>query len=394
MGAAFDSDVDVTVEIGFGSGPLAASPSWTDVSTFVKSATWTRGRTSVQSDFAAGAGTVWFDNSAGEFYPWNTSGSYTPNVKRGVPIRIIATYDAQNYPLFYGYVAAWPTPYPTGDEELAAAEIVESFAQLVGKDVTDSYDVETTDERVAALLDDAGWPAGLRDIGSGVTDVAALETEAENILDLLRACVEVEQGQLFQAGDGDLTFLNRVAASSASSDATFGPDGSELTYTDITVIYDDDLLINEALVTDATLIEVQVTDSTSVSENGPSTYEALNEQIGTPPVALNVAEWIVGKYKDVEPRIVGLTVDPAGDPSNLWPEVLGRELRDVITVEASYPGSGAQLVQDVAVETLTHSFTAGGVWTVTYGLHPLSDLEQEDFWILGTSELGTETNLA
>jgi hypothetical protein len=394
MPAAFDGDVDVTVEVGFGSGPLADAPTWVDISTKVKAGRWRRGRSSVQNDFPAGAGTLFLDNSEGDFYPWNTSSPHSPNVTVGVPVRIQATHDSNSYPRLYGYVIRWPNRFPTDTEELAEMEMVETFAHLEGKKITTSYPEQSTNERVAALLDDVGWPATRRQLDSGVASVAALSVEAEGVLDLLRAAVEVEQGQLFQAANGDIVFLNRVAASGSASQSTFGPDGVELTYTDVTTVEDDDFLFNEALLTASTLDEVHVIDATSVDAHGPSTYEMLNEQIPSIPVALNVGEWIVGKYKDVVPRITGLTIDPAGDPDNLWPEVLGRELRDVVTVEASYPGSATQLVQAVAVESIANSFEAGGVWVVDYGCHPLSELETQDYWILGTSELEVSTRLA
>lgn len=392
--AAFDSDVDVTVELAFGDGPLAVSPTWQDVSSKVRGGGWQRGRSSVQGDFPAGSGHLLLDNSDGDFYPWNTSSPYSPDVTMGVPVRIRATHNTVTYSLFYGFIPRWPNQFPTNTEELARVEMVETFARLQGKAVTGSYNAQSTDERVAALLDDVSWPAGLRDLGTAVADVADLVVEAEGVLNLLRAAVEVEQGQLFQSASGDITFLNRIAASSPTPAATFGPDGSELVYVDVTTAHDDDFLFNEALITAADLDEVQVIDTTSVAAHGPSTYEMLNEQLVGGPSARNVAEWIVGKYKDVAPRITGLVFDPAGDPDNLWPEALGRELRDIITVEASFPGSATQLVQDVAIESVAHSFQAGGVWTVSYGCHPLSDLESQAFWILDVSQLGTETALA
>src|SRR5690606_4915951 len=148
----------------------------------------------------------------------------------------------------YGYVASWPTQYPTNSEELAAAQIVETVARLNEKKVTGSYTLEDSDDRVGNLLDDAGWPAGRRDLEAGVAQCAAASVEQASVLELLRQATEAEQGQLFQAANGDLKYLNRVAASSVSSLYTFGPDTGELTYEDVTVTHDDDLLFNEALI--------------------------------------------------------------------------------------------------------------------------------------------------
>lgn len=393
MSAAFDSDVSVTVEAGFGSGPFATSISWTDISSYVRSAWWSRGRPSVQQDFPAGTGELVLDNSDGRFHPWNTGSAYSPDVTVGVPIRIRATYSATTYGQFFGYVRSWDGPSPN-KEELVTVPLTERWSRLVGKKVSASFSAASTDTRVGDILDEAGWPSADRSLESGVAAVAAIDVQAQSVLQLLRDTAEAEQGQIFQDADGNAVFKNRVAASSASSAATFGPGASELTYTDVSTVTDDDLLFNEALITGADGSEQSATDATSIAAQGPNTYDSTNDSIVGAPAALNVAEWIVGKYAGTQTRILPITIDPAGDPTNLWPEVLARELRDVITVKVTYDHASVTLSQAVSVEQIKHSFQSGGVWTVTYGCAPLSDLEQTDFWVLGTSALGSGTVLA
>ena len=91
-------------------------------------------------------------------------------------------------------------------------------------------------------------------------------------------------------------------------------------------------------------------------------------------------------------RVTGFTVKPLKDPTNLWPEVLDRELQDVVTVKYD-DLVGDPLDQSVAVENITHNITADN-WIVTYRSQPLSTFETQDYWIIGTSELDTETRLA
>ena len=86
MTLAFDANMDLTVEFGFGDGPLEATIAWTDVTAYVRAGSWDRGRGSLDSDFPAGSGELVLDNTTGRFYPWNTSGPYTPNVVPGVPV--------------------------------------------------------------------------------------------------------------------------------------------------------------------------------------------------------------------------------------------------------------------------------------------------------------------
>jgi hypothetical protein len=107
----------------------------------------------------------------------------------------------------------------------------------------------------------------------------------------------------------------------------------------------------------------------------------------------NLAEWNVLKYKDVKTRIRGLTLFPQFDEDNAYPQVLGRELRDAVVVKFQPPGGGDALEQEVTVESISHDVTAL-TWVTTWELYPLADVETNDFWILGTSLLGTDTRLA
>ena len=106
-----------------------------------------------------------------------------------------------------------------------------------------------------------------------------------------------------------------------------------------------------------------------------------------------MAEWITGNYADPQTRAPQVKIAPQKDPTNLWPEVLGRELGDVIRIKHT-PPAGDQINILVTVEGIQHEL-AGGLWLTTYRLSPLSALAATDFWVLGTSDdLDTNTILA
>lgn len=379
MPAAFDSNVDVTVEFAPGFGPLDASPMWVDISQYVRGANWNRGRNSVVGDFPAGAGNLRLDNTDGRFYPWNTSSPYSPNLTVGVPIRIRATHNTVTYDLVRGYVRSWTSPSPNS-EEIQTVPFVETYSRLADNRIQTSMVAASTNDRVDDILDAAGWPAGWRNLDTGVASVAAIEPDASAVF-LLRDTTTAEQGDIFQDASGDVRFVARGATGTTPA-AVFGPSGSDLTYVNVRVPYDDDFLFNRAFVTGATGDQQSAEDATSITDHGPVTFQPIDsDAIVGEPEALNIAEWIVAKHKVVEPRISGFSIDPAGDPANLWPVVLSLDLRDIVTVKVDYEGSPDVLTQDVAIEHIAHSFTAGGVWTVTYSCHPLSDFEQGSFII-------------
>ncbi len=73
-------------------------------------------------------------------------------------------------------------------------------------------------------------------------------------------------------------------------------------------------------------------------------------------------------------------------------DVLDRELRDVVNVTYE-PMAGDTVDQDAAVESIRHDMVPGD-WTAHLTVAPLTSFESADYWILGTSELGSTTRLA
>ena len=386
------TNVTLAVDIGFGSGPLATSPSFTDIIADMKEMSINRGRLTIRSDFDAGTITLTLDNMNGNYDPNNTGSPHSPDITIGTPIRITATHNAIPYVIFRGHLSRVTLLYPETTYALAVWEGTDNLALINLAQLTaEVYSEEAADTRIGNVLDDVSWPAGDRNLDSGVADVAA-ETFSGSAWSLLTAAVEAEQGHFFIAGDGDATFLNRVDLSGLSSQATYGPGGGELRFQTIDPLFDDDLLTNQAEVTGATGTAQTASDATSVTDHGPHGTEITSASILHANAALNVAEWIVGRNKDVSTRIVRFSVDPQRDPANQWPEILGRELLELVTVRLDPPGADS-LDQLVAVEHINHEVTASD-WITTFGCHPLAEFDTQTYWILDTSLLDTGTRLA
>lgn len=101
------------VEIAFNDGPYAVSPTWTDVTEWVREMSIDRGR-SGDWDTCDGTAIVVLNNRTRRFDPFNTSSPYwdnTTNTTKLIPrrqIRIRATYNATTYDVFRGYISGWP----------------------------------------------------------------------------------------------------------------------------------------------------------------------------------------------------------------------------------------------------------------------------------------------
>lgn len=388
------SGLTVTVEAAFGHGVLDGSPTWTDISSYFRSFTTQRGRSSIVGRFDPGTASILLDNRDGRFDPGNTAGAYWPDVVIGVPIRIQAEWDSTTYDVFRGTVEAWPLKYPRGNfDATVEVPLIDGFKQLASYDLNgQSFSQEATDSRIDNVLDLIGWPAGLRDLDTGVGSVQAVTFDGEtSALSHLLDVAEAEVGSLFMGPDGQVEFRNRIASSGGSSSvATF--DGSD--YSEIEVEYNDDYYWNVVNITrEGGQLQTAVNQTSLDDDNAEVTLSRTGTPNADDAQALNVAEWLIALYGDMRVRIRGLELRPQRDPSTLFPQVLGREIRDVVTVQLDPPGSGDSLNQPVAIEAIQHTVGVDS-WTTRWTLAPLSDLEQEDFWVLGTSQLDTETILA
>lgn len=402
-------NVTLTVELGFGSGPLAGAPSFTDISAFCKGFEISRGRSSVLDRFDAGTGVVILENMDGRFDPINTSSPYSPDLKIGTPVRIRVVHNAIFYTLFRGMVDSFPIEYSNaGQYSELALPITDLFPALAGYNLEGvTFPEETTGERVAAILNEVGWPVGLRDIALGTALVAGGTLESISAAEHLEEVVAVEAGTFFIAGDGFATFQDRTSGTGFASTATFGTGGGEIEFDEIERAYDRDMLVNivkaqgpETFVEVSPLEFVQTggfvqtaSDATSITAHGPLTLE-IAAPFEDDTAAMNVAEWQVGRLKDTINRITQLTIDPDKSQAAMWPVAVGTELREGVTVKFSPPGGGTAINQLSSVEGIDHSCDENEVWTTTFRLWPLATIETQGYWIVGTSALDTTTRAA
>lgn len=96
------------VEIAFSDLPYVASPTWTDITSYVRGITVSRGRGDETQDFETGTATVVLDNRDRRFDPFYTAGPYYTKLQPRRQIRIRATVSATTYDIFRGYVEGWP----------------------------------------------------------------------------------------------------------------------------------------------------------------------------------------------------------------------------------------------------------------------------------------------
>lgn len=388
-------NVTPTVELGLTKGPLEAVTVWTDITTDVREILPFRGRQSINTEFDVGTLTILLDNRLAVYDPNNLSSTHSPNLKLGVPIRVQMVHNSITYNLFYGHIDDWGLDYVNHPDATVTLGCVDNMGLLQTGQLTNvTYSEELSNTRLDNILDDIGWPASAQSLDTGVSLVAAVTSYTGPAATLITQLLKAEIGHLFIAGDGDATFKNRVAFTALTSQATYDP-GTSLDYEKVTLSYDKDTFYNEASVTGQAGSAQTSTDTTSQTDHGPSAFPIGNDEgIISAPYALNVADWLVGVHKDVLVRVTGFEVHPEKDQANLYPEVLGQELLELVTVKYDPAGSGTTLDQVVAIQSVAHEIFPGS-WVTTYTCFPLSTFETIDYWILDTdNDLDTDCIIA
>lgn len=127
-------DATLHVEMGFGAG-LLDTPTWTDVTSYVRDIRTVRGRNHELDRIEAGEATLVLDNNDGRFTPLNTAGAYYPDVRPMTHVRIYADYGTATYPIWRGYVERWPLSFPGLQDSVVEVTCVDLFKALSLADV-------------------------------------------------------------------------------------------------------------------------------------------------------------------------------------------------------------------------------------------------------------------
>jgi len=361
--------VRVVLEIAFATNPGVAEPAWVDVTAYLYGFEIRRGRQHELDRVEAGTMTVVLKNDDRRFDPTYTTGPYYPNVRPLNMIRLSAVYSGVTYRLFTGMVENWPQEWQKnlGKVQLTA---VDGFKAFQLKQLNTSFAAQRSDVRIGAVLDAVGWPSSGRSLATGQsTFQAATALVGVAALDHIQAAVLSENGRGFMSGGGAFTFIDRHAPyASTASLATFGPDPGDLPYRDAVLELSDGRIWNETRVTRQNGTEQVAADTaTSQKRYFPRTLARSGLLLDGDREAEQAAGFLLSNYKEPSLRVASLSALPLQDVA-LWPQALGRELGDRVTVKVR-PGAATETIsQQGFVEGIEHGAGPNGRWQVTWRL--------------------------
>lgn len=417
MSANFDSNVSLTLEVGFDSEPFDETQTWTDISAYLRAFTTRRGRANELGEFVAGTMSFSVSNTDNRFNPSQTTYYYdTVNARTKIQplkrVRMSATYNATTYRIFEGFLQSVPVKFiSAGADSIVSFTCVDVFkifqsSQLdgvgwrvgivgfteLGLSTRLSYNdtQELSSDRVTRILNAVGYPSNRRDILTGTKEVIS-QSITTNVLSALRDCETAENGQFFIAKDGKATFRNRNYKLSnplaINVQGVFSNDGTNLPYSNVSTSFDDNEIINvyEWQRSGGAVQYKADADSVLRYRAKESNKETINI---TDADVLSIIEQRIAETSLPILRIDDLTVNPR-ENLNLWEQVLGREFGDRISVKIVNV-DGSSFTDELWIESITHNVNASSQnWSWTATLSPAGS----SAWILGQAKLGEGTRL-
>jgi hypothetical protein len=308
---------------------------YADLTSLVLSVNIKRGRNRQLDQFNAGTAQVVFNNNSRILDPLNTSSIYYPFVLPRSPIIIYAN----GTPIYTGFVEDWDLDYQNANQGRMFARCVDTFGTLANQQLNAfTPSAETSGVRVSTVLDrpEINYQ-GARSIGTGTSTLGAYAvTQDTNALNYLQQVNTSEQGYLFTAADGTLTFKGRSSVLNPVSGASFTTDGTGISYMSLINQFGSELLYNYIVTQSAAGTAQTNSDSTSIALYQAQNYNLLNLLNSTTSEVNGLGAYLLGKYRNPVLRFTGVSCELAALTSAQWATIFAIDLTSIVTVQKDY----------------------------------------------------------
>lgn len=181
----------------------------------VRKMQWRMGRdfaSEVTGKSIAGSARISLDNYEDKYSPFNTGSPITTNIVPGRPVRITMEVSSTKVTVWQGFLQNI-IPRPAVTKRQARAELTATgplgFINEGDANIPVQTDI-TTDIAIGLILDDANWPAGQRNLDTGITTMKFFLTGGKvKALFAARLAESTESGFFREEKNGDIGFENR-----------------------------------------------------------------------------------------------------------------------------------------------------------------------------------------
>ena len=380
-------------------GQLGGAVELTDVTSDVQNVAISRGRSKDLDSFFTGSCAIKLLNNSRKYENTNTSSPYYPGIEPFIKMHVDATTDGGSTyeDLFVGFVADISLTYPDSNNSFATFTGFDAFMKINNTElVNQSFTSTDSGTLINNILDNDSvkFSTGNRDIETGISTMQALSGIDSNTLSLLQTIERSENGLLFMSKSGKLTFKNRHTTFPSTASITFSDDGSDVPYTSVDYINDDNEIYNIVNLT-------RTGGTTQTQEDVGSQLKYLIRTL-TRTGLLNdndtevndAALFLLGKFKDALLRFDNITVNLVDLNTTNQNLILSSEVGDIVNVELTPPGSGSpsQITSLEVLDSITYNVTPD-TFKVAYKLSSANQqaflrLDNTLFGVLDTDKLG------
>jgi hypothetical protein len=332
---------------------------YADLTSLVLSVNIRRGRNRQLDQFNAGTAQVVFNNSTRVLDPLNTSSIYYPYVLPRSPIIIYAN----GTPIYTGYVEDWNLDYSIPSQDRMFARCVDAFGTLANQQLNAfTPSAESSSARVNAVLDrpEINYQ-GARSIGTGSSTLGAYAvTQDTSCLGYLQQVNTSEQGYLYTAADGTLTFKGRTSVLNPVSGASFTSNGTGIPYMTLVNQFGSELLYNYIVTQSPAGAAQTSSDSTSIALYQAQNYNLLNLLNSTTTEVAGLGAYLLGKYRNPVLRFTGISCELAALTPAQWSTIFAIDLTSIVTVQKDYStGLPASESQTLITSGIEHRIVPG-----------------------------------
>jgi hypothetical protein len=250
------------------------------------------------------------------------------------------------------------------------------------------------------ILKAGRWPEALTDVANGASYIQGAPTGT--VWSYLQQLAESEQGRLFVAGDGKITFRRRTwdvtATVATTSQATLTDDlTGDIFYSGIeTIPASQDTIINRVVaVREGGVPQHRQVPRAQRRATFLRSFSGLLLN-GDDRVA-GFAQYQLDRHSVRKTRFSQVTIYPQHarqTAATVWPFVLGVQPGWRVTVRRTQNDVGSVFSQACTVEGVEHSFTAEGVWETRLYLVPAQESATAAPWaLLGTTLFNGTTDI-
>jgi len=345
------------------SAELGGATPLTDVTSDVQSISINRGRSRDTDSFFAGSCSVRLLNNARKYENTNTSSPYYPGIEPLITLHVDATTDGGSTyeDLYVGFVTDINLTYPDKNNSFADFVANDGFMKIANTQLIDaSFSSTDSGTLIGNVLDNANVKFGAgRSIETGISTMQSLSGLSENTLSVLQNIERSENGLLFMAKNGQLTFKSRHTTFPSTPDATFSDDGSDVPYLRVDYINDDNEIYNIISLERLSGTTQTVQDVASQGKYLIRTLSRSGLYNNSDSDVLDAANFLLGKYSSALIRFDNLIVDLTEATTGNQNTILSREVGDVIQVELTPPGGGspAQITSLEVIDSISYNIT-------------------------------------